>query len=522
VRQIVFKSLRNCERSIVSHSSWPHSLFARFGVIWIALLPKRLKALAIAALCISFLPAQSRPAGKAEVIVELQQGHNSAALTLVQQALKASPRDCSLLSLEGIARTGLQQTEPALRAFRRAIGYCPDYLPALEGAAQIEYAQNDDDIIPLLKRILAVKPENPTANAMFATILRQKGKCQDALAHFEASKALFPSRPALQQGDGSCLSQTGNLKGALAQYQELLSSNPNDTIRFDVALLQWRTHATDEALATLAPLLDSDHGVPALSLAAKIHEEKGETPQAVDLLRQAVLHAPDDVDNYLEFASIAFAHSSFQVGIDMLDAGLKRLPNAAPLYVARGVLEVQLSKSEPALTDFEHAHQLDPKLSFAVDAVGMMQSQQHNDRASLDLFEAQAKLHPEDPFLHYLLAEQLAEGTSGENSARLTAAIEAAKRAVSLDPTYVAAHDLLAVLYLRSKQPERTIQQAELALSIDPDDQSALYQEILARRRTGDARHLQALVAKLVEVREGNARRQQATDRYRLQDEIDR
>jgi tetratricopeptide (TPR) repeat protein len=499
--------------SCVSHAC---SRFVRF-----ALLLRRSKYLVILILCTSILPAQSRLAGKAEVIAELQKGNNSSALTLVQQALKATPHDCSLLSLEGIALTGLQQPALALRTFRRAIGYCPDYLAALEGAAQIEYTQKGVDTAPLLKRILALKPENPTASAMLATVLRQQGKCHDALGYFEASKNLFPSRPALQQGYGSCLSQTGDLQGALTQYQELLSSNPNDTIHFDVALLQWRTHATDDALATLAPLLSNEHGVPALSLAAKIHEEKGETPQAVDLLRHAVLHAPDDVDNYLEFTSIAFAHSSFQVGIDMLDAGLKRLPNAAPLYVARGVLEVQLSQSTPALADFEHAHQLDPKMSFAMDAVGIMQSQQHKDKASLELFEAQAKLHPEDPFLHYLLAEQLAEGTSGENGERLTAAIEAAKRAIALDPTYVAAHDLLAVLYLRSKQPERTIQQAELALSIDPDDQSALYQEILARKRTGDTKQIQALVAKFVEVRERNTKRQQATDRYRLQDESD-
>lgn len=235
----------------------------------------------------------------------------------------------------------------------------------------------------------------------------------------------------------------------------------------------------------------------------------------------AVLGAPDDVNNYLEFASIAFAHSSFQVGIDMLDAGLKRLPNAAPLYVARGMLEVQLSRSEAALADFERAHQLDPKLSFAVDAVGIMQSQQHKDTASLDLFEAQAKLHPEDPFLNYLFTEQLAEGTSGENSVRLNAAIRAAKRTIALDPTYVAAHDLLAVLYLRAKQPELTIQQAEIALSIDPNDQTALYQEILARRRSGDTNQIQSLVARFGEVRERNAKKQQATDRYRLQDEND-
>jgi len=61
--------------------------------------------------------------------------------------------------------------------------------------------------------------------------------------------------------------------------------------------------------------------------------------------------------------------------------------------VARGVLEAQLSRSDAAVADFEQGHRLDPKLSFAVDAVGIMQSQQHQGEQSLALFEAQAKQH---------------------------------------------------------------------------------------------------------------------------------
>jgi tetratricopeptide (TPR) repeat protein len=480
---------------------------------------RQLTYLAIVVLCTSILPAQTRTAGRAEIVAELQKGNNGAALTLIRQALAAAPHDCSLLSLEGIAFAGQQQNDSALRAFRRAVGYCPNYLAALEGAAQIEYSERDAETVPLLKRILVLKPDNATANAMLATILQEQGKCQEALGPFEASKKLFLNRPALQQGYGSCLANTGDPKAALAQYQALLAYNPNDIIRFDVALLQWRTHANDDALTTLAPLLSGDTVVPALSLAAKIHEEEGDTPQAVELLRHAILRSPDDIDNYLEFASMAFAHSSFQVGIDMLNAGLSRLPNSASLYVARGVLEVQISQSEAAVADFEHAHRLDPKLSFAVDAMGIMRSQQHKSKESLDLFEAQAKLHPQDPFLQYLLAEQLAEGASSETGDRLVAAIGAAKRAVSLDPTYLSAHDLLAVLYLRAQQPELAIQQSQAALSLDPNDQDALYQEILARRRSGDTKQIQALVARFAEVRKENALRQQASDRYRLQDE---
>lgn len=464
--------------------------------------------------------AQAATPDRAEVIRELQLGDNRAALSMAQAALKRSPRDCSLLSLAGIALTGLQQTERALGTFREALANCPEYLPALEGAAQIEFARKDADSVALLRRILAARTDDPTANAMLATMLRAQGKCAEALRHYAAGQALFPSRPDLLEGYGACLADTGDLRSALAAYGQLLSSHPNDMIRYDVALLQWKTHADDDALATLAPLLSGDHPMFALALASKIHEEKGETPEAVALLREAIVRSPDDLDNYLDFAAIAFNHKSFQVGIDVLNAGLRRLPRAAALFVARGVLEVQISQSEAAVADFEQAHRLDPKLSFAADAAGILHSQEHQSSESLALYEAQAKQHADDPLLQYLLAEQLSEGDAGENGTRLQAAITAAKRAVSLDPNYQAAHDLLAVLYVRANAPDLAIQQAEAALALDPNDQDALYQEIMARRRSGDTAQIRVLTARFNEARKENERRQQRVDRYSLQEGV--
>ena len=60
------------------------------------------------------------------------------------------------------------------------------------------------------------------------------------------------------------------------------------------------------------------------------------------------------------------------------------------------------------------------------------------------------------------------------------------------------------------------LQEAQLALKQDPNDQEALYQELMARRRTGDAAGAQALVSRLNVLRKQNAEKQQAVDRYRL------
>lgn len=464
--------------------------------------------------------AQQQSSDAAQIISSLRQGDNAQALSMADRALNAHPGDCRLLSLKGMALSGMNEPAKSLSAFERALTRCPDYLSALEGAAQIEYAQHDIAAIPMLKRILKIKPENVTAEAMLASIYRGRGDCTDALSHFEASKPLFSSRPELLRGYGSCLAQAGKYNAALPIYQELLEGHSSDSIRYDVAFLQWKMGSASEALATLAPLLQANSYEPAFTLGSRLSEESGDTNQAVKLLRTAILLNPRDIDNYLDFANLAFNHNSFQVGIDMVDTGLKQLPDAAQLYIARGVLQVQLSKNQAAIADFEHAHQLDPKLSFALDAMGILQSQMHHDSQSLALFQSAVRQHPNDALLQYLLAEQLSEtGTTLDNS-NMRQAIASAETAVKLDPAYQPARDLLAMLYVKTGQKALAIKQAKLALARNPDDQIALYQEIMARRGSGNTADIRTLTQRLNEVRKENAQKNRRGSRYQLQDDV--
>jgi tetratricopeptide (TPR) repeat protein len=465
-----------------------------------------------------FLCAQSKDPEIAKISSLLKQSDNAGALSAADHALTKNPTSCPIISLQAIALERLDRADAALAAFNQALTICPRYLPALEGASEIEYSLGDPNAPQLLREILAVDSGNVIAHAMLASLFRRRNDCKAALAEFEASKPLFASRPELAQGFGFCLAEEGMYNEALAVYVSLLGSNPSPAIRYDVALLQLKAKSYDEALGTLEPLITAKYA-PALALASRIYEEQGDTPHSVALLRSAILADPTNTDYYLDFAGIAFSHRSFQVGIDVLNSGVTQLPRSAVLLIARGVLEVQLSKSELAIADFERAHQLDPKLSYVDEALGMMRTQEHEGGKALEFFRSAVRLHPNDAFLQYLLAEQLSDAGSELSTDGGDAAIIAAKNAVRLDPTYAPAHDLLAKLYLRSDQFALAIEQAQAALAQDPNDESAIYQEMRARKHMGDFQGSKALVARLQAARKANAEKKQIIDRYRLLDE---
>src|SRR4051794_20664242 len=61
------------------------------------------------------------------------------AVQLAQSAAQQSPKNPRLWALQGIALSGLGRRHDALVAYNRALAISPDYLPALEGAAELEY-----------------------------------------------------------------------------------------------------------------------------------------------------------------------------------------------------------------------------------------------------------------------------------------------------------------------------------------------------------------------------------------------
>jgi tetratricopeptide (TPR) repeat protein len=448
------------------------------------------------------------------VAAELQQNQNAEAMATADRILADHPSECRVLTLRGIALSRQHQLPEAEDSFNRALQNCPQSLPALEGAAQIAYARHSPAAAALLERILEQRPDDQTTHAMLGSLAFQHHDCHAAIEHFERSPALVEKSVEAQRELGSCEFYAGDHRRAEETFRQIARQDPSEKNLSQLAVVQWKSKDGADALATLQPLVAAGAaGSKTLALAAQIAEDQGDTPHSVEWLRAAIVKDPGDVNNYLQFAAISFNHASYQVGIDVVNAGIQQAPGAAKLYLSRGVLSVQLSHLPEAVADFQKAHALDPQLSFAEDAMGMVRSQQHDSAGSLQIFAQQAVEHPQDPLLQYLYAEALsqAEG-SQQNSGK---AIAAVKKSLELEPGYQPARDLLCTLLLKTNQYAQVIDQAGIALQRDPNDQSALYQEIQAQRRLGNKEALPALVSRLDELK----RQQQVSQaQYLLED----
>jgi tetratricopeptide (TPR) repeat protein len=441
------------------------------------------------------------------------------ALQLLETAIQSSPNNPQLWMFEGLAHAGEGDSKAALDSYRHALKLSPDYLPALEGAAQIEYESSSAEAIPLLQHILRLRPDEATSHAMLAVMAEKNGDCMMATENFAASGPLLDSQPEAMQGYGVCLLQLNETDKAIQVFQKLVAREPdNQRYRRGLGAVQLSAGKSADAIETLRPLLDTGPDVSTMRMAASAYEANRDTPAAVKILREAIVKDPKLVPLYVDFAEIAMDHQSFQAGVEMINAGLKVQPNAAPLYMARGVLFVQLAQFEKAEADFERADQLDPKQSMSAAAQGMLAEEQNQTDPDRALATVRAKLtkEPADAFLWYLQAAILSQKSAEPGSAEFRRGLDSAKRAVTLQPSLMAAHNVLAKYYLDSGQNVLAARECRLVIEKNPSDQGALYHLVIALRKTGDQKEIPDLLKRLAKARQDATRQEGERNRYKL------
>jgi tetratricopeptide (TPR) repeat protein len=274
------------------------------------------------------------------------------------------------------------------------------------------------------------------------------------------------------------------------------------------------------ALECLRPLLNAgDPDAEAWALAAAAYEALGDTPNSVDTLRRAIVISPRNVRYYLDFANLSFAHKSYDAGIQMIDAGLKLSPESAQLHLARGILYVQTGQIDQADADFAAAERLDPEQPGTADARVLECLQQNNIEQAIRVVREELRGRPGDAFLYYLLAEVLNRRGAQAGTPEFQQALDAAKKAVQLQPGLTLARNLLSRLYLDAGQVKLAIEQCRMVLRDDPTDPVALYRLMRALKINGDpesAGEIADLLRRFNDARQLASQQDAQENRYRL------
>lgn len=451
--------------------------------------------------------------------IEALRAHDYRGALIMAQALtRKRPTDPRVWTLQGAALSGLGRSQEGLRSYQRALDMRPDYLPALEGAAQCEYGAGNFEAKDLLDRIIRLDPKNETAHAMLASLSFRQKQYDQAIAHFALARHSISNNPLALAEYGICLVHARKLEDGAAVFQRLLELEPNDWHnRYNLGLIQYMNGRFATAIETLKPLVEGPAAeVDALNLIAAAYEANHETLAAAATLRRAIDIAPQDVRNYLDLATFCMDHASFQVGVDIISGGLSVIPDSPELYAERAVLYAQLKKYDEAEADFEMANRLQPQQAFATVGLGLALLEKNDTQRSLDVIRGRLKEFPDEPTVNFLLAEVVARRGAAPGTPEFEEAEAAAQRAIKANPTFAPGHDVLSRLYLRAGDLTRSIEESRLALKLDPTDRTAMYHLISALRASGNKSEVSALTARLRDLASADTKNESERNRFRI------
>jgi tetratricopeptide (TPR) repeat protein len=424
------------------------------------------------------------------------------ALHFLDAALRDRPRDWRLWTLRGRVLSNLDRQAEGLKAYRRAIKLQPSYLPALEAVAEIEYSGGDPQAGEMLKRIILLQPANQAAHAMLAELAYERHDCRGAVAHFElASNQVNQKREALEHF-GACLFELKRPGEAAAAFQHAVFLDPADTdAQFDFGLSLLEAKRPGEAINILRPL--ADRPVPesdVLGLLAEAYESAQQTQEAIDVLSRAAGLYPRDPQHYQFLAALCVKHDAYDLAGEVLDVGIRKLPDSASLRTMRGLLFMLTGQTERAELSFDEATRLAPYESLGRLGMGIALFSSGQVADSVGVLREQLARDPTDPRANYFLARVLLHQSYEPGTPEFEEARAALAKALAAMPDFTEARFLEAKMYLKLHRDADAIADLERTVDLDPTFGSAIYQLSRAYARTGRKKEAAKLATQIHEL----------------------
>lgn len=278
-------------------------------------------------------------------MVALRRGDGEAALRELTAAADAGVDKPQLTYAMGLAHLRLGTVAFAEQAFVRALERMPTAHSLRMLIADLRMRQQrPDEALDILRPLLEQPQPSPALRHLAGVLELAAGRPQDAVRWLKPALAGNPGERSLLGPLLDAWQQLGERDEASAALDDALASDPEDD-----ALWEWRLAVAEgderREVADRWTRARPDHP-PALEVRAVLHDEAGETEQAIALTQRVVELDPDRLTSQLRLAALEFADAPADA-VARLRALLAR--QEAP--AARDLLRARLAEAEDKAGD---------------------------------------------------------------------------------------------------------------------------------------------------------------------------
>jgi len=295
--------------------------------------------------------------------------------------------------------------------------------------------------------------------------LTRGGKFSEAIPHFLAAQGQGGDAVALNFNLALCYVGTGQYPLAITLLNDLRASgNSNANVENLLAQSLIGNHQPEEAYA-------------AFERAARL--------------------TPDNEKLYLYVSESCMDNGYFDMGLKVVEAGLKRLPRSASLVFEHGILLARLDFIDDAMKELEKVPKLAPGSDVAYIAATQKSIFESNVDEAVRIASEGIKKGKQHFMLLALYGEAVILSGADVHSQEFADAQAALEQSIAMSPNYVSARISLGKLYLMAGRLDDAIAQLNVARELDPKN-SGIYSNLAAAyRRKGDTARAEEMLAVL-------------------------
>jgi predicted Zn-dependent protease len=308
---------------------------------------------------------------------------------------------------------------------------------------------------------------------------------------------------------GTALTREGSFADAIPHLLVARGGGVNEyAANFNLALCYVGTSQFKEAIQVLNDLRSGGHdGADVENLLAQAYIGNEQSKEALVSLQKAAALSPQNEKLYTFVADACMDHNDYDLGIKVVDIGLRNLPQSARLHYERAMFLTQLDEFDRAKQDFELARKLAPG-----SEIGYLASA-HEELFEGDIPEAIRRAREgvkrgyENHALLTVLGEALLRSGVSPGQREFAEAQAALEKAVTQLPNDPSAQIALGSLYLMGGRLEDAIAHLEKARNLDPSKPSIYASLARAYQRHGDIQLEWAALAALEKLNREQAER---------------
>lgn len=183
---------------------------------------------------------------------------------------------------------------------------------------------------------------------------------------------------------------------------------------------------------------------------------------------------PNDAPAFGDLAWVCEQRRRYGEGIRLRRKQVALEPASADNHYYLGWDLKETGAATDAVREFRQALALNPRLVGPHNGLGLMAMAAHDSDTAIAEFKAELKIAPHEKLVLLRLAQLLAMRGSYDE------AIQLATRAARDEPTDAQPHDALGYIYGSKKDPQRSAEECQTAIRLDPND-------MMAHENLGDA-----------------------------------